>query len=692
MRYWKRLLALVALMGLAACGGGGSSPGTPGLGGGSSGVTDVVIVLSSETIANTGAATVTATVTAVDANRSGVAGATVTVAVDNNAVVSQSSSTTDATGKVVATISTGADHTNRNINVTASVGGISRSTVLRVITDPNSGTPVANDLSLTLSAPSVTNGGGTTITAVVTAVDSNRNVVPGIPVTFSVDASATIAASSTVTDSKGVVNATVGIGADRSNRVITVTAISGTLTRTASFSVTGARLSASASPLVVAGSSGNTIEYTLVDFNAIAMVDQSITVTGNGLPTVSGKTDLNGKFTYTYAAPASPGTLSIIAAAAGDTRTTAVTVSAAGSGVDPAAEAPQSASITPTPSVVTVNAVGSTSNQVELRFLAIGVGNRPVPRVRVRFDLNGNSGNTDGVVSWVGNYAYTDENGIARGTFTAGQRPSPTNGVTVRACFDTTDFGTPSSGCSGAASSTTATLTVASEALAVNIRTNELIKSGAAELTYIKEYVVMVVDAAGRALKDVVITPSIDLTGYYKGRYVWNGTAWVQIIELSSGENYRWTGSAWEKDPSAPANQPVCPNEDVNRNGVREAGTFVQPAPDLSLRQEDLNWNGDLDPRKSDVAVKMVGSTKTDDNGLAILQIEYGRNLASWVDYVITVTASGVSGTEARARFVGNRYGLGNLPYPASAVTVETVPPAFVISPYGRANVCTNPD
>jgi hypothetical protein len=140
--------------------------------------------------------------------------------------------------------------------------------------------------------------------------------------------------------------------------------------------------------------------------------------------------------------------------------------------------------------------------------------------------------------------------------------------------------------------------------------------------------------------------------------------------------------------------QPVCPNEDVNRNGVRDATAFdpAVVAPALAARGEDLSWNGDLDPRKADVAIKMVGSSKTDANGLAIVQIEYGRNLATWVDFVITVTASGVSGTESRARFVGNRYGLGNLPAPGTAFTNQNVFPAFGVSPYGVGDngVCTD--
>lgn len=695
MSLWKWLLVTMAALSLAACGGGGSNAGTPVLGGNSGSVADVVIVLSADTVANTGANTVTATITVVDANRAGLANVNVTAAVDANAVISLSSTKTDATGKVTATIGIGSDLTNRVINVTASAGNVTKATTLRVVTDPSASNPVAEDLSLVLSAPSVTNGGSATITATATGVDRNRNVVAGIPVTFSVDASATLAADSAKTDAAGKVTAIVGIGSDRSNRVVTVTATSGTLVRTASFSVTGARLTASAAPAVTAGTAGNTIEYTLVDFNGIAMYDQSITVTGNGLPNSSGKTDLNGKFRYTYTAPNLATTLQIVAVAAGDQRTSTVTVTDAGGSVAAAPEFPVSASVTPTPSVVTVNSVGSNTNQVELRVLFIGANNQPVPRVRVRFDLAGNSSSTDGVISWVGSYAYSDASGIARGTFTPGQLPSPTNGITIRACYDTVDFSSgASSACSGVPNATTSTLTVASEALSVNIRTNNLIGEGARKLTYIKEYAVMVVDSAGRAKADVQITPSVDLTGYYKGSYAWNGTRWVQVISLSAGEVYRWNGASWEKDGSANPNQPVCPNEDVNRNGVREASSFVAgaAAPGLSLRGEDLNWNGDLDPRKADVAVSMIGSSKTDANGIAYLQIEYGKNVATWVDFAITVTASGVSGTEARARYIGNLYGLGNLPALASDTTQETVAPPFVVSPYGTNKLCTAAD
>ena len=649
---------------------------------------DLVLVLSSANISNSGAQTVTATATALDAKRNTLQGVPVTISVNSNAVVTPVAVATDATGTVRAAIGIGADRNNRTITVTATSGSLSRQVAL-LVTEGTSGVPTAADLSLVLSASSLNNGGTGKILATATAVDTNRNVVSGIPVTIKVDSSAVATVSGATTSASGVVTANIGIGADLSNRVVTVTATSGALTRAASFRVLGADLGVSLAALVDAGSRDNRVEYRLVDTNALAMIGQSISVSAPGLPTKSGTTDNNGKFVYIYDAPTTTGVVTLTASAAGDTEVTTVIIQTPGGGsIAPAPATPQSASLAVDPSVVGVNTPGSNTNQVELRALFLGADNLPVPRVRVRFDRDGNINSTDGVPTWLGgNFAYSDASGIARGTFTAGQRSSPTNGVTVRACFDIVDF--PLTSCPNAAR---ATLTVASEALSVNVRTNELIKSGAAQLTYIKEYVVMVVDAAGQAKADVLITPSVDLLGYHKGTYFWNGKFWQQSLSLSQTENYRWNSGAGSWESAGNTTQPVCPNEDFNRNGVREAGTYVATAarPALQARGEDLSWNGDLDPRKADVAIKAVGSNKTDANGLAIIQIEYGRNLASWVDFVITVTASGVAGSEARARFMGVLYGIGNLPYPADAVTNENVPPAFDISPYGRGTVCTD--
>lgn len=642
---------------------------------------DLVLTLGALSIANNGSQTVTATATALDAKRNVLAGVGIELTVDANATIAPNAKTTDTSGTVRGVIGIGADRTNRTIKVTARSGSLVRTANL-LVTDGTGGTPVAADLSLTLSAPTLVNSGTALIVATATAVDANRNAVSGIPVTIVVDSSALAVVGSPTTNTSGVVTANVGIGADRSNRVVTVTAISGALTRSASFRVIGADLTAAYTPQVDTGSAGNRIEFKLVDFNSIAMVDQPITVSAPGLPTVSGKTDVNGKFNYTYTAPSSTGALAITASSAGETEVVTVAVQTPGGGTIPAAtERPLAASVSTTPSVVSVNTVGSTLNQTELRALFLGADNKPIKNIRVRFDLAGNLSNTDGVPSWLGGtFAYSDVGGVARGTFTAGQRSSPTNGVTIRACYDIVDF--PSGSCPNAV---TTTLTVASEALSVAIRTNEELRIGPTRLTYIKEFVVMVVDAAGQAKQDVVITPSIDITAYYKGFYFLTPERWVQQLTLAADENYRWdtTARAWVK---AGLSFGQCPNEDVNRNAVREAGTFVAgaAAPPVSGREEDLNWNGDLDPRKADIAIKMVGSNKTDANGLAVVQIEYGKDLGSWEDYLITVTAAGVSGSEARARYAGR------LTVLASEVNNVNAAPAFVRSPYGTGTVCTD--
>ena len=114
MRLLKRLTACFLAIMLAACGGGGGSAGTPSTGPGSSGsgggtpadttttsqVADIAVYTDKSQMSNQGTDRVVVTVVAVNANRNAIAGATVKVAADNNAVFTPSSETglTDATG------------------------------------------------------------------------------------------------------------------------------------------------------------------------------------------------------------------------------------------------------------------------------------------------------------------------------------------------------------------------------------------------------------------------------------------------------------------------------------------------------------------------------------------------------------------------------------------------------------------
>jgi hypothetical protein len=124
--------------------------------------------------------------------------------------------------------------------------------------------------------------------------------------------------------------------------------------------------------------------------------------------------------------------------------------------------------------------------------------------------------------------------------------------------------------------------------------------------------------------------------------------------------------------PPAVGDRAVCLNEDKNRNGVLEAG-------------DDDNNDGKLSPRKPDVVISLLQS-KTRADGTAVLQIEYAKDHALWVDALITVSASGVAGSEGRdSRLVA--------PVPAdSASQISRDAPAYVVSPYGIASVCTDPN
>lgn len=501
-----------------------------------------------------------------------------------------------------------------------------------------------SDLVLSLGSTTLSNNGTDTLAVTVTAVDANRNAVSGATVNLSADSDAILTTSSTTTSTSGAVTGTVSPGADRSNRVITVTATSGSIKKTASFQVTGAQITASLSVSVAPSSTGNQVVYRVTDVNDNAISNQAITISAPGLTTVDGVTDSNGSYVYTYSAPSSPGSITLTATAAGVTDTQVIQVLAQNGSVPTAQGVVSSASLSANPSVVAVN-TSSTSNQAQLRALFIGADNQPVQNVRVRFDLAGDVNNVGGSILSGTTMLYSNSSGVVTGAYKPGSQASPTNGLTVRACWDYADFAVGT-----CPNSVTTTLTVTASPVAVTLGTNELISEGDDTLTYIKQFVVMVVDSSGAAMSGVTVTPVLDLPAFYKGAYQ-KGTQWTRVI------------------------QDACSNEDVNRNGVLDI---------LNGVSEDMNGNGELDPHKSDASVTVVGSKTTSSDGLVVLQLRYPKNVASWVGYTLSVTASGISGTEGHASMQGI------LPIPATAVTNINSTPAFVYSPYGVSAGCSN--
>lgn len=520
--------------------------------------------------------------------------------------------------------------------------------------DSGGGEVTVSRLSLALDKTQITNSGIEAVVATVTATNESNQVVQGASVTLSVDNSgATIAVGGATTDAAGELEGTVRIGPNRANRTITVTATAaGVAPVTATFEVIGSNLVGTPVPAVLSSGAAGVVRYRLVDATSNPMAGYAITVDG---PTAaSGTTNANGEYEYSYTAPGTAGTATITAQAAGDDDTTEITVQSAGSGSIPnAVGTVASPSVSANPDVVAVS-TGATSGQAQLRAVFLGSSNEPIRNVRVRFDLDGDVNSVGGTIGTGTSLVYSNVDGIALSTYTAGTRSSPTNGLTIRACWDYADFAVGS-----CPNEVTTTLTVASEPVSIAIGTNNLIDQGDSGLSYVKRYVIQVADSSGVAKSGVQVAASIDLVEFMKGEWI-SGRPWVQVFAGDPRDPLT------EYDPFL--GNDLCLNEDTNRNNALDAG-------------EDVDNDGQLEPRKADVVVSFPDGNTTNTDGTVIVQIKYPKNVATWVNFDLRVSA-GVSASEGVAHWTGT------LPFLAADISNENVSPPFEFSPYGQQVGC----
>jgi hypothetical protein len=410
--------------------------------------------------------------------------------------------------------------------------------------------------------------------------------------------------------------------------------------------VVGTTITAVLIPAVVAPTTAGQVQYHVVDRAGNAMANQAVQVIAPGFTPgeATGSTGSNGDFTFSYTSAATTGSYTVTASIAGATDVQAVQVQP-GSTV-PVVTAPITASsVSANPSVVAVNVAGASTNRSEIRALFLSDNNAPLKNVRARFDLNGDPNSIGGTFTTGGGTLYSDANGVVTTAYVPGTRSSPTDGVTVRVCYGVSDTDPNLLNC---LTSKLVTLTVTAEPLGVSIGTDALIDTSD-PLTYVKKFVITVSDAAGVAKPDVNLAASLDLPNYRKGFYTIVSGKWVKAASLT------------------------CANEDANRNGVLESG-------------EDINGDGQLWPRKPDVIVSLLQS-KTGVDGTAVLQIRYARDHGSWVDALITVSASGVAGSEGRANYL-----VAPVPVDAASINNIAASPAFQVSPYGVGTACTDPN
>ena len=117
----------------------------------------------------------------------------------------------------------------------------------------------------------------------------------------------------------------------------------------------------------------------------------------------------------------------------------------------------------------------------------------------------------------------------------------------------------------------------------------------------------------------------------------------------------------------------------VSEHEPAESGLIVQPVvplPVIVIEPVGVPDPGDV--TATDAATVTLWPT-TDGSGRSLL-------IETEVDALLTVSASGVTGTEGSAS-----YAVAPVPVDAAAIKATSTP-AYQTSPYGVASVCTNPN
>jgi hypothetical protein len=550
-------------------------------------------------------------VTAKDANSQAIPNQTVTFSATSGSLVGAlPAPATGSSGQPITSVSlsSGADRSNRTITVTVSAG-----TVTQKITVPVTGTTIGIS-----GASFVLLNSSTTFT--VKALDSAAQPIAGATLTATSALGNAISPSTLTTNSQGAVTFTY-TGTKSGADTITVSGL-GT-SATAPITVSADQFSfespASGTSIVVGAAQTVTVRYLI---NNLPQVGASVTfsTTRGSITPTTATTDATGRASASVTSSSS-GPANIVAQTASGQVTLPVNF---------IATTPKTLVLQANPGSVHPNTNGSTTNQAALQATVRDAAGNPVSGVTVNFTAVTDPSN--GSIS--PGTAVTDPSGTAVSQFIAGPIGTANNGVIVQGTVQ----GTSIAG--------TASLTVNAQALFIAINTGNEV-TNVDPTTYQKQFSVAVTDATGAPSVGTQVTLSVYPDTYLKGTLTFdtNKGAWVYTTTPKS-----------------------CPNEDVNRNGILDAG-------------EDTNNNGKLDPG---IPVVVSPSTvTTDGTGRALFTLQYGENFVPWLTTQLTARAS-VAGTESVK--IQNYTPEGA----ASDFNSASNPPAGVRSPFGTVLDCTS--
>lgn len=620
MKFLKYIAGISMAMALVACGGGGGSPGGGTTTVAESPVTiDVLNTSGSSSLLSAGAeATITAYVK--NAANAGVTGQTVTFS-STSGILSKATAQTGEGGVVTVTLSAGGDKTVRDITVTVTSGKATGTIVV-----PVTGT------ALSIAGSGSLQAGGAASAYTVRAVDSSNKPISLAKIAVTSSLGNPISPAEVTTDPSG--SATFqytpstagvdtlkisGLGTSASSSVA-VTAVDFSAVSPAS----NATISVGASQVV-------TVRYRLSGAGVAGKTVSFTTTRGTFAAPSSVVTDVNGE---------ASAALSSTTAGPGVVVAQIVGVGQVNIPVQFVATNPATIIVQSNPGAILPNTSGNT-NQSTIEVSVRDAAGNAVANQQVNFSTLQDVSN--GTLSQAS--ATTDVNGRAQVQFIAGASPTPANGVVIQAEV------------AGTAIRGTTSLTVNGKSLFITIAYGNEI-SNLNQTTYSKEYSVYLTDANGVAVGNQAVTLSVIPQLYLKGYLSWDGKGW-SYSRRDRADLY--------DSPTA-----VCPNEDLNLDGVLTLG-------------EDTNGNGLLTP--GNVAITAPGSVTTDAAGRATFNLQYGEQFAHWIQ-VRLVARSSVAGTESRQSV--DIW----LPGVSSDYSDQTVAPAGATSPFGvgSTGLCTQPN
>jgi hypothetical protein len=590
---------------------------------------------------------------------------------------------------------------------------------------PSGNCSSAAAIDVLASGTQVGSGGDTvTITAVVKGAGNVG--LASVPVAFAVD-TGTLTNAATITGATGTATATFSAGANRANRMATVTVTSGSAVGKLQLQIVGTALSYSGVTTVPLGGAVP-VTVKAVDSTGAVISGLSVAVAsalGNGLSTAAVTTDASGTASLTYTATnAGSDTLSftgggttvaptLLVSAANFTITSpaanvqipvntnqAVTVTYMLNG---AAQANQTVTFTSTagsvvPSSTTTNAQGQATVTVSSTTASPAV---------IQASLANNSAQATLPVQFV---AQTPNKVVLQITPTAiGPNPAGATAQQAQLRATVTDANAnpvtgatvnfnrvadPSAGSLSQASAVTDTsgqasvqyiagaLTTANGGVIIQANvvpsSGPTIFSNTATLT-VNQSALFISLATGNTISNA------DPETYQKDYVVYvtdaNGVAvpninvTMSVLPTRYGKGtLNFSGGSWVY-----ATVVFCQNEDATFDGTANQAFAFNGILDPG---EDFNGNGRLDP--GNVVIVSPGNVKTDATGRAIVSLFYGESYAPWVEVQLKAQAV-VSGTESSRSVT---FTVGGA---AADFTSPTNPPAGVVSPFG-VNACNQPN